>query len=183
VCSKGHESSPSNRQLRTVQSVFEENEEAIAMITNMLQCPCSHDGYLLAIVELTVFKILGLYAAAAKPTPEEEVTDEIEKRCSSSCHFERVLQRPDIVDSYCLGDGDHGRITAQQVLSKLYRVQTLVSELSGRLKAVNSHDETHAVGFVSPFSPAMLNQLDINLRTRLRALYLEIVDLATRIVS
>ncbi|QKX52969.1 uncharacterized protein TRUGW13939_00040 [Talaromyces rugulosus] len=183
MCSRGQESSPSNHQLRTVQSVFEENEEAISTITNMLQCPCSRDGYLLAIVELTVFKILGLYAAAAKPTSEEELTDEIQKRCSPSCHFERVVQRPDIGNSYYLGDGDHGRIIAQQVLSKLYHVQTLVSELSSRLKAVNSHDEIHAVEFFSPFSPAMLNQLDINLRTRLRALYLEIVDLATRIVS
>ncbi|CRG86679.1 hypothetical protein PISL3812_03689 [Talaromyces islandicus] len=182
MCSKGHETGHLICQIPTVQVVFAENEETIAAISNMLQCPCPHDGYLLVIIGLIVFKILGWYKAAARATSEEEeVPEEIEKR-RSSCHSERVRQCPPVVDSYCVDGEDHDRIAAQKVLSELHRMQKLVNDLSGQLKAVENQDQTRGIDTVSPFSSAMLNQLDIDLRTRLRVLYLEIVDLATRII-
>lgn len=180
VCSKGQEPSHTTCQLPTVQSVFAENERTITAINNMLQCLCSQDGYLLAIMALIVFKVLGWYAAAAKAMPEGETTEEIENRCISLCHPERVQQCPTVVDSYCLDGEDQGRMAAQQVLSELHHVQKLVNELSSRLKAADSQDKMRKVDVTSPFSSTMLNQLGADLRTRLRTLSSEIVDMLRR---
>jgi hypothetical protein len=188
TCSKKQGYSHTSCQLPTIQSVIAENEQTIEAISNMLQCPCSQDGYLLAIMSLIVFKILGWYAAAAKEIPEAPVTEDgqnsdnpkTESRRHSSCHSEQVLQFPTIVGSYCLDGEDQGRMAAQLVLSELHRVQRLVNQLSSRLKAADGQDAAREGDIASPFSATMLNQLEADLRKRLRALSLEIVDMLRR---
>lgn len=186
-------------QLPTIQSVVAENEQTIEAISNMLQCPCSQDGYLLAIMSLIVFKVLDWYSAAARETP---VTDDSQTpsqshpvhRRHSLCHSEKVLQSPTVVGSYCIDGEDQGRMAAQLVLSELHRVQRLINLLSKRLKghgtcngavvtsntAADGQDTLSDGESTLPFSATMLDQLEADLRKRLRALSSEIVDMLRR---
>ncbi|KIM94478.1 hypothetical protein OIDMADRAFT_76913, partial [Oidiodendron maius Zn] len=183
TCSKrqgfGHDSC----QFPTIQTVITGNKESIETISNILQCPCSQDGYLLAILSLVVFKILGWYAAAARETrktpgweeSQSSERDQPEPRRPSSCHSEQVFQFPAILDNYSPGSEDQGCIAAQLVLGELHHVQRLVAQLSSRLKVVGSQS-VHEDNITSPFSAAVLDQLAADLRKRLRTLSLEIVD-------
>lgn len=152
-------------QLRTIKSVVMENEQTIESLTDMLQCPCSHDGYLLAIMYLIVFKILAWYAAAAREAPSK----------SSNTSYE-----------------DNERMTCQLILSELHRVQRLMNQLSQRLKrrgsrAVGTPNSSNDGQIPlsdkenpTTFSDMMLDQMENNLRGRLQSLSLEIVDMLRR---
>ena len=190
-------------QLLTIQAVIAENEKTIEKISSMLQCSCSQDGYLLTIMALIVFKVLGWYAAAAREAP---VTDDGQhspnaahdghRRTSHSPCHEQVLQSPTVVGSYCIDGEDQGRMTAQLVLSELHRVQRFVNQLSQRLKThtmrggpvrspTSPTDTTFQNAFpdkesLLPFSASMFDQLEADLRKRLRSLSLEIVDMLRR---
>ena len=186
--------------LPTIQSVIAENEETIEAICKMLQCPCSQDGHLLVIMSLVVFKVLAWYAAVAREKP---MTDENQSPINSRpdhgqsplSHSEQVLQSPTVVGSYCIDGEDQGRMAAQLVLSKLHSVQRLVNLLSERLrghgmrkemavgtpKSVANHQDTQVdAESTSPFSASMLDQLEADLRKRLRALSLKLVDMLRR---
>ena len=176
-------------QLPTIQCVLEENEQAIDAVSTMLQCQCSQDEYLLAIMSLIVFKVLGWYAAAARQTPMTDGSRSPAMSISSH-HSEQVLPSPAIVGSYCIDGEDQGRMAAQLVLSKLHRVQQLVNVLSQQLKghrtcngtitpssATDGTDTPPDRESTSHFSERMLDQLEADLRKRLRALSLDIVDM------
>ena len=184
----------------TIKSVVAENEQTIETISNMLQCPCAQDGYLLAIMSLIVFKVLGSYAAAARETPATDggLNPPMSHRNvqrHSSWHSKQGPQFPIVVGSYCIDGDDQGRMAAQLILSELHRVQRLVNLLSQRLKghgkrngetgtpgsADNDQDRVVSDGQrIPPFSSPMLDQLEADLRKRLRALSLEIVGMLRR---
>ncbi len=180
----------------TIHTLVAENEQTIEAVNKMLQCSCSQDGYLLAIMSLIVFKVLGWYAAAARDTPEINEGQNPRKsspdqRRLSSRHSEHVLQPPTVVGCYRDDGEDQRRMAAQLVLSELHRVQWLVNQLSQRLQAhrmSNGAVDTpnSAAGgqgtlpdpeLTSPFSSPMLDQLETDLRKRLRALSLDVVDM------
>lgn len=84
-------------------------------------------------------------------------------------------------------------MAAQLVLSELHRVQRLINRLSEKLKVKVSCEgletpNSAASGQIArtfsnptlPFSPAMLDHLDTDLRRRLRALSLDIVETLRR---
>lgn len=177
-------------KLPTIQAVIVENEQTIETVTNVLQCPCLQDRYLLAIVSLIVFKILAWYAAAARETPLEmpeksqSIEDKLQtgSRRPSSCHSEQVLHSPAPILGHALVGEDQGRAAAKLVLSELHRVQRLVNDLSKRLKAVDGQDSVRDrdADATHPFSVAMLHQLEADLRKCLRTLSLEIVDMLRR---
>ena len=192
--SQGHENHTS--QLPTIQTVIAENEQTIEAISNMLQCSCSQDGYLLVIMSLIVLKVLGWYAAAARETP---VPDNSQSTIKSPVnhrrqHSEQVLKSPTVVGSYCIDGEDQGRMAAQLVLSELHRVQRLVNVLSQRLKGhemrnggadtpdspADGQDPLALGENTFPFSATMLSQLEVDLRKRLRHLSAEIVNMLRR---
>lgn len=177
----------------TIQAVIAKNEQTIEAVSTMLQCSCSQDGYLLAIMSLIVFKVLGWYAAAARKTPSsgDDSHSVQSPRISHSRHpsnSEQVLQDPAVVGSYRLEGEDSARMTAQLVLSELHRVQRLINQLSTKLKVQaarnggvintpnNSGSENEDSETVLPLSAVMLDQLEVDLRKRLRALSLEIME-------
>ncbi|KAI0595139.1 aflatoxin regulatory protein-domain-containing protein [Biscogniauxia sp. FL1348] len=210
LASQGHDR-PSTPTL-TVQEVVAKNEATIEAVSAMLQCPCSHDGYLLTIMSLIVFKVLGWYAAAARKSDLHRPSNHnnngggsISSRNSanvngsnrgspsphSSPKSEHVGQEPPAATSdYCLDGEDSGRMAAQLVLSELHRVQRLVNQLSQKLKMQatkkgGAPDTPDSSGFSSaimdyetglPLSPVMLDQLEADLRKRLKSLSLEIVE-------
>ena len=188
TCTKKQGYSHTSDRLPTIQSVIAENGQTIESINDILLCRCSQDGYLLVIISLIVFKILGWYAAAAKEIPEAPVTEDDQsldkaKPESSrhlSCHSEQVLHVPTTIGSHCFNGGDQRRMAAKLVLSELHRVQRLVNQLSSRLKAADGQDSGQEGNITSPFSATMLNQLEADLCKRLQALSLEIVDVLSQ---
>ncbi|MCJ1400477.1 hypothetical protein MMC11_003683 [Xylographa trunciseda] len=186
-------------QLPTMRSIVAENEQTIETINSMLQCPCSQDCYLLAIMSLMVFKILDSYAAAARETPATDGSQRTTKshrnlQRHSSYYSKQVLQFPTVVGSYCIDGDDQGRMAAQSILGELHRVQRLVNLLSERLtghgrrngevgtpSSAGSDQDTVPEGQrTPPFFNPMLDQLEADLRNRLRALSLEIIDMLRR---
>ncbi|KAI4159433.1 MAG: hypothetical protein LQ342_006603 [Letrouitia transgressa] len=183
-----------NKTIPTIQAVIAKNEHTIDSLNTMLQCPCSQDGYLLTIISLTVFKVMGWYAAAARTTPCYDNDDDhsVQSSCSSrlrySSHSEQVVQDPAMVGSYCLEGKDKARMGMQLVLSELYRVQRLLNPLSTKLKAeaaksgggaetpnsISSRNSDHETTL--PVSAVILYQLEMELRKRLKTLSLEIVE-------
>lgn len=177
----------------TIQAVIAQNEQINEAVGRMLQCSCSQDSYLLAIISLIVFKVLGWYAAAARKTPSSGDSSRSAPSPWTSnlrrpSHAEQVLQDPATVGSYRLDGEDSTRMAAQLVLSKLHCVQRLVNQLSTKLKvqaAKNSEgaDTPESLGYESadnetavPFSAVTLDQLEVDLRKRLMALSLDIRD-------
>ena len=179
----------------TIQAVIAKNEHTVESVNTMLQCSCSQDGYLLTIMSLIIFKVLGWYAAAArKPSsPKDSNCNPQENqrtlRLRSWSHSEQVLQDPAIVGSYCLEGKDSARMAMQLVLSELHRVQRLLNQLSAKLElqAAKSGgggaDTPHSLDSIDsggestlPLSAGMLNQLQVELRKRLKALSSEILE-------
>ena len=104
--------------------------------------------------------------------------------------------------SLCIDrDEDSGRVAAQMILSELHRAQRLVNELSARFKAHRmSGTETGSAprstlpndpmedvlcdgggGPTRPFSNTMLDQLEADLRARLRGVSLKILEMIRRL--
>jgi len=175
----------------TIQAVIAQNEQTNDAVSRMLQCSCSQDGYLLTIISLIVFKVLGWYAAAARKIPSsgDNSCSAQSQRTSNSrhpSHAEQVLQDPAIVGSYRLDGEDSTRMAAQLVLSKLHCVQRLVNQLSTKLKlqaarnggGSNTPDSMGCESANSetpvPFSAVTLDQFEVDLRKRLMALSLDI---------
>ncbi|KUI60089.1 Aflatoxin biosynthesis regulatory protein [Cytospora mali] len=181
----------------TAQSVVAENKATIEAVSTVLRCSCAKDGYLLVILSLIAFKLLGRYAAAAARRQAGDSK-------SDPGSYLRPVNHDGIV-----------RMSAQLVLSELHRVQRLVNELSLQLKAQRTErrsasslgkDEGEGkrkgrgegisvVGarqfggdrqgsgvvwegeaMMAPFSAATLEQIEIDLRRRLGVLSSEIID-------
>lgn len=174
----------------TVQAVIARNEATIEAVSTMLKCLCSQDGYLLAVMSLIIFKVMGWYAAVARKTPSFQGPQACRSRQSSPS--EQVLQNPTVVGSYCLDGADSPRMAAQLVLSELHRVRRLVDQLSSKLK-VQAAKKGRGGGaetpesldldneMTLPLSAVMYEQLDVDLRKRLRAISWEMIDRLRRL--
>jgi hypothetical protein len=131
----------------TIEDVITRNQATIETVGRMLQCSCVHDGYLLALILLIVFKVLAWYDAAARlASPGRGSTVNLDGRISASGddsgkknerNVEKVHHSPSIIYSYQLNGEDSGRMTAQLVLSELNRVQRLVKVLEDRLRSLS----------------------------------------------
>jgi hypothetical protein len=185
----------SNISPPSIQTVISKNQDTIEAISTMLNCSCAHDGYLLTIMSLIVFKVLGWYAAAAAPkaasTDDENsgVPTPSTTHSRKLSHSEMVIQDATIVGSYCLEGADADRMAAQLVLSELHRVQRLVNQLSAKLKLQIAHEtrynsessngssyKSEDSDFTVPLSAVTLDQIIVDLRKRLRALSVNIVE-------
>jgi hypothetical protein len=180
----------------SIQTVISKNQDTIEAISTMLNCSCAHDGYLLTIMSLIVFKVLGWYAAAAAPKAVSTDDDNSGLSTPSTSHSrklshsEMVIQDATVVGSYCLEGADADRMAAQLVLSELHRVQRLVNQLSAKLKLqiahetrLNSESSSHGSSYKSdesdltvPLSAVTLDQIIVDLRKRLRALSVNIAE-------
>ncbi|SLM36605.1 c6 transcription factor [Lasallia pustulata] len=170
--------------ISTIQAVIARNEATIEAVSAMLKCSCSQDGYLLAVMSLMIFKVLGWYAAVARKTPSLQGPQACRSRQSSPP--EQVPQNPTVVGSYCLDGADSARMAAQLVLSELHRVRRLVDQLSSKLKVQAAEKGRGGAEtpesldldneMTLPLSAVMYDQLDVDLRKRLKALSWEMID-------
>lgn len=179
--------------LTPIHDVIGKNEHTIETIGSMLQCSCSQDGYLLTIMSLIIFKVLGCYVAAARRTPapcddSHLVQGPPTPVSRHSPHTEFSRQDSSATSNYGLNEEDSARMAAQLVLSELHRVQRLVNQLSTKLKAQAAErsevaDPPYSLDCESadnetmlPLSALMLSQLETDLRKRLRGVSLSIVE-------
>ena len=179
--------------LTSIQDVISKNEHTIEAVGSMLQCSCSQDGYLLTIMSLIIFKVLGCYVAAARKTPAPSDDSHLAQGLLTpvsrhSSHTEQIPHDSSITSDYCPIGENSARMAAQLVLSELHRVQRLVNELSAKLKAqaakrIEVPDPPHSLicesadnGTALPLSAVMLDQLETDLRKRLRGVSLSIVE-------
>jgi hypothetical protein len=112
------------------ETLITNNEQTIETINTMLRCPCvdDDDGCLLMTLCMLVFKLLDWYALAARNTSPAAAA-------AATAGADATPSVDARMDGYCLGGEDCGRMKAQLVLSKLFRVQQLVNQLSAKLKA------------------------------------------------
>ncbi|KAF2133646.1 hypothetical protein P153DRAFT_393448 [Dothidotthia symphoricarpi CBS 119687] len=144
--------------------VIATNKQTMDAVAVMLQCSCSQNGYLLAIISLIVFKVLDFYGAAANTSHGP------------------TNHKPDEDSTY---------MTVQLVLGELHRVQRLVNQFSAKMKeqtALGASDiqdkgtmttalcgERQGNDVSTPFSKIMSDQLEIDLRKRLKSLSMGLV--------
>ncbi|KAK1751365.1 aflatoxin regulatory protein-domain-containing protein [Echria macrotheca] len=192
-----------HHQIPTIQHVISENKQTLEAIQAMLQCTCfdADSSYLLAVISLVVFKVLGWYKAAVKDLPgasgdsstwgdalkplrRDSTRSDASSRNSAlcnrrrmSCHAEQVLQTPAVIDGYRLDGDDQARMSAQLVLSELHRVQRLINVLASRLKRDDAELDLSDAPF---FSPAWFGHLEGDLRKRVRTLSHDIVEYLKR---
>jgi Aflatoxin regulatory protein len=188
-------------QQNTVQSIITGNEQAIQALSEILESETFEDRYFLAILSIVTLKVLASYAVVVRQMP---ALDGTEQNGDTSDH-ERLQNLEDagppaLVD-YFTDNEDQCRMTAQQILRQLHRVQRLVNSLSKRFKidgkrseasdtsslssassatAVDSMDAPLISKYVEtmfPFPRDVLKQLEADLRERLRKLSAEVVDI------
>lgn len=169
----------------TLRAMVAKNKAAIEAVSTMFMCTCSQDGYLLAVVSLTLFKVLDQYAAVARQTPTLQNIQASGPRPSSAS--KHALPDPIVVDNYCLEGADSARMVGQLVLSELHLVRRLVEQLTSKLneQAAKRREgpRTETPGsskpgkeMAQPLSAAMYDHMGVDLAQRVRALSLETID-------
>lgn len=167
----------------SAESMILTNQEAMTSIDSILECGCLQDSYLLAILSLVIFKILDRYAMAAEigaaPVDMHESLSSLPYPSPESIRLPASTGRADA------GSESGCRVkTAQCVLRELHRVQRAVNQLSPRLDGYKTQHRPSATPvplFSKSTSSAVLNpvmdQLEPELRKRLGALSLEIINM------
>lgn len=165
-----------------VAGTFADSERAIEKICTMLQCPCAQDSYILALMSLIVFKVVARYESAARQSAE-----------TAECIVGGSLFTTGNSGRNAADDDNHElRMTAQSILGKLHRVQGLINTISERLKTKKSEAmktrlehsitrkdrETLTFGSDAalPFSITLVDQLEDDLRKRVRTVSSRVVN-------
>jgi Aflatoxin regulatory protein/Fungal Zn(2)-Cys(6) binuclear cluster domain len=172
--------------IQTVQDVLRQSKTAVDAVGTMLQCPCSHDGYLLVVISLIAFRMLGLFAAVVLNTPGSQASQS--RRTSQTSSSEPALQDPAVESSYRIEGKDWARMSAQAVLSELHSVRRLTKWLSSKLQLhttqqggqkeveVPKNAALESEVRLPLLSGEVYKQLDADLNRRLKALYQGIID-------
>ena len=179
-------------------SILTENKQSIEAVSEMLSCTsCAGDNFLLAVLSMTVLKILERYAAAARAQSSGAPTSDSEPGKTSKLANSILASSKDqmmVLSRTYNTPRSRGRKAAQLVLSELHRVQRLVNQLSPRLKrskyeaeAQRTEPELGLWGYQSmtwccdrgpagPFSATTLDQMESDVRNSLSALSAEIIN-------
>ncbi|KAI0433851.1 hypothetical protein F5Y09DRAFT_31061 [Xylaria sp. FL1042] len=178
----------------------EENRRHVEEMVTMVECTCSQEPYLLSLMSLVAFKIMGTYKIAARELRESGSASRHHHHPQQHLPFP-VTETPTIVEQSYSIYNERIRTKAQSFLGEIRLVQQLVSSLSLRLRrlgaagsgAQNAISSTHATSYAPvadisktalgimeengspPLPTTLLHQLEIDLRRQLRALSIEIV--------
>ncbi|RMD39348.1 hypothetical protein DV735_g5787, partial [Chaetothyriales sp. CBS 134920] len=182
-------------QVPALERVLAENKRSIEEMMEMLECSCARDGYLLFVVAIIVLKLLGLYTRVARET-RARGGDQSPPNCTSDSgqHYSHCYSGHSASSSSSAaaeshdGDDSQRRIALQQVLGELHLVQRLINTLSQHLEAYRSKQPEDVAIWVpdgqvpmwdldAPFSALLMEQLEADLRKRLRALSDEIIEM------
>ncbi|KAF7539921.1 hypothetical protein G7054_g1797 [Neopestalotiopsis clavispora] len=173
---------------RSIHSVVLFNQNAISAITNILACSCSQDSFLLITLSLVLLRIMDHYERAACDPPMIS-----NKSNNSTLDVTAISPQPSLGDlDYCyVVSEDPSREGAYTVLGEMRLVQHVCRGLTLRLQNMavqkpgkdtfSDSSASHVVeedlskeslfaSNIIPFMPALLHQLDADLRKRLRNL-------------
>lgn len=177
--------------LPPIHTVIAQNEAAVDAVSRMLKCSCSQDGYLLAVMSLIIFKVLGWYATVACCPQGSPADDSPGRSRSSSCSEQDHWSKPTVVGNYRLDGEDSARMASQLVLSELHRVRQLVEQLSLKLKGQAVKTERAGTEtpesmdldseMTPPLSAGMFDQLEADLRKRMKTLSWKILEQLRRL--
>ena len=183
----------------TVQAVIARNQTSIEAVGTMLQCSCSHDGYLLAVMALITFKVMGWYEAVARDTPCWQGSCAHTSPQQLSGQEQMYHNQTNVIGGGCclLECANSTRMVAQMIMTELQRVRYLVEQLSSKLKIQAAKKGGGRVGggqgeqgrgvappggwdwdheMTLPLSTTMYDHMDADLKKRLRALSSEMMD-------
>lgn len=182
-------------------SVLTENKQSIEAVSERLTCTaCAGDNFLLAVLSMTVLKILERYAAAARGAQSggsgaARPNDQEAERASRLANSILASSKDQMVvlSRTYNTPRNRGRKAAQLVLSELHRVQRLVNQLSPKLRQPKeaerrtlepelefwgrqSMSRGYDPGPTAPFSATTLGQMESDVRKSLSALSSEIIN-------
>ncbi|KAH7007629.1 hypothetical protein EDB80DRAFT_577517 [Ilyonectria destructans] len=179
--------SPSELEYRA-NTLVDESRVVTETVNDMLQYPGSEDGYFLAVVCLVMSKVLDAYVKAAQALNACE-RDGQRRLGSSSSSALSSWSSTGTESASSASPATKGRDpkAVQQLLDDLYQVRTSVNHLGTKIVSVCSkrdwflgtdltpsgHDSTMPA---FPFSAAVLNQLYDELRRRLSAISLQLIN-------
>lgn len=171
----------------SAQQTLTKNRLALESMGTMLNCICSNDAYLLAVIPIVLSKVLDVYTALAQTrTPHSGATassGSASHASTSQMEFgEAALSR----DLNFAGDLDRdsrrtesARIIAQLVLRELYLVRRVIEQLSAKLKSksfrTSDSDEMEGEN-ASLFSETLQEQIACALIARVKGLSLDIIS-------
>ncbi|MCJ1297563.1 hypothetical protein MMC08_000350 [Hypocenomyce scalaris] len=191
--------------LQAIQSVLAQNEAVLPAVVAMVNCNCSReDGYLLTVISLLIFKVLGRYAVVIRKTSILESSSMVSYSRQPSPARDQQQQQPQqqrsskpaIIVDFSLEGNESARMTAQLVLNELHRVRRLVDQISAKLKTHatrNSSPDTvgdtemepermdSEGGMALPLSAVMYHQMGTDLRKQLQALSRATIDQLKRL--
>jgi hypothetical protein len=170
-------------QTRRIEAAILENKEVIQSLIPLLDCPCMQDEYILSIMALITFKILESYSAlAGVDDSQQQPNASVGNLTDWSVGISTTL----IPTTVGVAGFDRSLMTAQLVLSELQNVHRLVNALSLRLESIrllNSSLYNSSLGSPkssmpgsSPLSVPMFEQLEQNLRQRLKAVSSGVIE-------
>ncbi|KAI1421561.1 hypothetical protein F5Y12DRAFT_767327 [Xylaria sp. FL1777] len=171
----------------TIPDIIDKNKKVLAIISSMMQCSCSNDGYLLAVVSLIIFKVLSRYNMMLRNIP---LTTGCHGRHNTTLHTTsssaRCQQDVDhvMVGNHLFPGEDQDRMKAQLVLGELHRVQSLMNQLSLKLKslAAKKRESRPCTGGhvgadeMPSISALVIDQVGTDLRKRLQWLSKHIIE-------
>lgn len=128
-------------QPRMLDSVLSTNQEAIRLLSKMLECTCSSNSQL----QLVLTSICGKLMAWCRAMVRNDFNDSFAPSPEAENHVidyedltERVSHQPITVGEYSINATLENKIRAQVVFSELNHVKTLTSTLSQRVENTNS---------------------------------------------
>lgn len=164
----------------TLASIISQNKQITQTVSEVLECSCSQDAYLLSAAALIMLKLLAGYAAAARDTVN--VNGTLSPGYNDRQGLGRVSSGSSLSDQISQSkDGtEDPRMALHLVLSELHRVQRLLKRFERRVEEVRRKQantpkpNSHGVckkpdALTSAFSELTLNQLESQLRSRFRA--------------
>ncbi|KIW05308.1 uncharacterized protein PV09_03833 [Verruconis gallopava] len=171
---------------RSVRSILSMNEHAIDEMIRILRCSCSTDSILLTTIVLVVLKVLECYAAAARMVSRNDSPSHHELQSGPSSPWQRSGEPATRSLQDRIGS-DYDCQSAQLVLVELHRVQRVVNQLSPKLHDCKDgldmpvEQSSGCLSSISvPISSIILEQLESEMRKRIRALSSEIIEALRR---
>ncbi|KAL2139773.1 hypothetical protein VTI28DRAFT_4725 [Corynascus sepedonium] len=177
--------SPSSDADAFAKAVLGENQQSIDAISTILSSSsCDGDGFLLAVLSMTVLKMLERYDAAAQAQPIDSESNLGLRVSNGLMSYSTGPDHRRTTSTPALRHDDSGReaVAAKLVLGELHRVQRLVNELS---RAVEKHNQgggnpaMKADGIIPArllVTASTLSQLETDMRKSLSALSTDIIE-------
>ncbi|KAF2964215.1 hypothetical protein GQX73_g9350 [Xylaria multiplex] len=159
----------------TIEDTIDKNKQVLGALGSIMKCPCSDDGYLLTVISLIIYKVLGRGPTITPLSTPSSVKDRPNRACL-------------MTDSHHFYGEDQDRMKTQSILGELHRVQSLINLLSRKLKSLACRKrENHAkVGSyggaqgMPSISAFVIDQVGIDLRNRLQWLSKNIIERLSR---